>query len=656
MLGETESPIFLTRRALGTKSDEEDTSHGPSIFRAQEKHIMKLQRQIVIIGCLWLLLAQSGCMSVYSHLNRPLQANEEMWPDCRATAEIQQPRGKEDVLVILCLSGGGSRAAWFSAATMLRLESVVDEINLLHEVDVISSVSGGSLPAAYYCLSRDPSPYSVVRMDHLPERLPSELASAVKMDPQHGLLGVRGKMTIEEQDLLRPLFTGTDQSRVDRLYWLSHHTHAPELWQPATVRDLMTRNYINKLLWAVCVPRWQYWCTAYDRSDMMAEIFVRHLFGNTLLDFPRSLKPDFDPEAIGWLDRSLESEKGDLASATAADDMQILRWPKAQSSLSPVRLGGIPGYSLAQSSVRFAATDVVGANAESSLLPIKRRVSYRFKDLNPERPYLILNATNGTEDDPDEPHFGQVFPFTREEFKQQLDSSLESYPVAWGVMASAAFPAVFSFVTLRDFRPSDQDPRPRYMHVFDGGNADNLGLTSAKKIILANRDRYRHFVVLLVDSQVSRQGAARHKPDVRTRIVDMNFMSTFNTLLDNVRHQEVAEFESGVLEGQSLADKLTFWHISFDGVRNMDLRAKANQIPTNFKIEPKDADFIEQCVSDLVRPDHPKLQEFLRVLNVPQPSARTKQEATRAALSSRDARNQTDSIAESAAQAVLKSP
>ena len=61
---------------------------------------------------------------------------------------IAQPRGQEDVLVILCLSGGGSRAAWFSAATMLRLERVVDEINLLHEVDVISSVSGGGLPAA----------------------------------------------------------------------------------------------------------------------------------------------------------------------------------------------------------------------------------------------------------------------------------------------------------------------------------------------------------------------------------------------------------------------------------------------------------------------------------------------------------------------------
>ena len=94
-----------------------------------------------------LVLTASRCKTMYSHVNRPLHESK-LWPDCRATAEIQQPRGQDDVLVTLCLSGGGRRAAWFSAATMLRLERVVDEMNLLHEVDVISSVSCGGLPAA----------------------------------------------------------------------------------------------------------------------------------------------------------------------------------------------------------------------------------------------------------------------------------------------------------------------------------------------------------------------------------------------------------------------------------------------------------------------------------------------------------------------------
>ncbi|MGP8199077.1 MAG: patatin-like phospholipase family protein, partial [Limisphaerales bacterium] len=218
-----------------------------------------------------LVVAATGCKSLYTSVNRPLQAGR-LAPDCRATFEIQQPRGEKDVLVVLCLSGGGSRAAWFSAATMLRLEKVEDEINLLHEVDVISSVSGGSLPAAYYCLSRDPGPYSVIRVEQLPERLPVELVATVKMDRQHGLLGVSGKMSPEQRNHLLTLFASPhDQECVERLYWLSHHNQAPVVWEPDKVRALMTRNYISQLLEASFSPLnlyddWLYWTTAFNRS------------------------------------------------------------------------------------------------------------------------------------------------------------------------------------------------------------------------------------------------------------------------------------------------------------------------------------------------------------------------------------------------------
>ena len=154
------------------------------------------------------------------------------------------------------------------------------------------------------------------------------------------------------------------------------------------------------------------------------------------------------------------------------------------------------------------------------------------------------------------------------------------------------------------------------MHIFDGGNSDNLGLTSAKRIILANRDRYRHFVVLLVDAHTTKRGVASHKRDVRTYVFEKNFMKSFGTLLENVRRQEVQEFESGVLDGQNLADSLTFWQLKFDDVRDPELRAKANRIPTTFSISRANAEVVEQCVNDLVRPDHPRLQEFLRVLRV----------------------------------------
>ena len=65
------------------------------------------------------------------------------------------PDNSDSLLVVLTFSGGGTRAASFSYGVLekLRDTQVVWEgqsRRLLDEVDVISSVSGGSLPAAYY--------------------------------------------------------------------------------------------------------------------------------------------------------------------------------------------------------------------------------------------------------------------------------------------------------------------------------------------------------------------------------------------------------------------------------------------------------------------------------------------------------------------------
>jgi predicted acylesterase/phospholipase RssA len=59
------------------------------------------------------------------------------------------PADTNGVFVGLALSGGGSRSANFAAACMFQLQRT----GLLKHVDYISSVSGGSLTAAYYCTS-----------------------------------------------------------------------------------------------------------------------------------------------------------------------------------------------------------------------------------------------------------------------------------------------------------------------------------------------------------------------------------------------------------------------------------------------------------------------------------------------------------------------
>jgi NTE family protein len=70
------------------------------------------------------------------------------------------PANSESLFVILTFSGGGTRAAAFSYGVMERLRNTKihwegQERRLLDEVDVISSVSGGSFTAAYYGLLRE---------------------------------------------------------------------------------------------------------------------------------------------------------------------------------------------------------------------------------------------------------------------------------------------------------------------------------------------------------------------------------------------------------------------------------------------------------------------------------------------------------------------
>jgi len=69
-------------------------------------------------------------------------------PDTAASWKLGETETKDERFIGLALSGGGSRSANFSAAVMLELQ----RLGILDQVDVISAVSGGALPAAYYGL------------------------------------------------------------------------------------------------------------------------------------------------------------------------------------------------------------------------------------------------------------------------------------------------------------------------------------------------------------------------------------------------------------------------------------------------------------------------------------------------------------------------
>ncbi len=408
-----------------------------------------------IVACAVTALFLAGCAN-YSSTNKGETPDQS--PVRLAQFKIEG-ESRDKVLMVLALSGGGSRAAYFSAMTMLQMEKVFspEGINLLKEVDAITSVSGGSLPAAYYAISQDPAP---------------------------------GPVT----------------------------ARSGRMWDEKTVKDLMSRNYVRR--W---VGNWfwpnnilKYWFTAYDRSDIMAQTFADNLY-------------DTSPMGL------------DLS----------------------------------------------------------------FQDMNPKRPNLIINATNATED-----QMGETFTFTTDDFSLFLKSDIYSYEIARAVMASASFPSVFNYMTLRDYRGSEK----KYAHVFDGGNTDNLGLKSTMRLIDENTG-YRKIIVILVDAFIPPPGVSSGRYDPRGALdyaVDLNFLDSFDSLLLENRRNMISMLESQLKSLQS--DSIIFYHVQFSDLENGELKHKLSGIKTDFKIDADGQAAIEEAVSRLIIKENQCLQDIRAIL------------------------------------------
>ncbi len=372
--------------------------------------------------------------------------------------------------VAVAISGGGSRAAVFSAAVLFELE----RYGLLQQVDVMSSVSGGSFTAAFYALSCD-------REDNCPA-------------------------TVEGPSR----FT----------------------WEPKTVFPLLELNYIWKWFgnwfWPHNIAR--FWLTHYDRTDIMAETLSDNLFDN-----------------------SLTGNEG-----------------------------------------------------------------FRFHDLNPQRPNLLINATDFTSQpeaaaDENQPKANLYdFTFTKEEF-QALRSDLDQFPVAYAVMASATFPGVFNYVTLKNFAKAEDE----YGHLFDGGTYDNLGLTSLWTVLenMARKDpkgRDAPKIVVLIDAFTPVQGRDRSDPDPRKMVdyvIDTNFLDAYDTLMAGLRMEKINRTRNWLENNNG-----TLAHLEFAKLKAIApaIHAAVKGIKTSLEIEEQDAICLKHAARILVKAEMERLREDAR--------------------------------------------
>ena len=110
------------------------------------------------LSSLVLITVIAGCASS-SHIGNTM-ISEAIPVDLALTSTGLFGERSDETLFFVAFSGGGTRAAAFSYGVLEKLRDTSytkngEKVRLLDEIDVISSVSGGSFTAAYYGLFGD---------------------------------------------------------------------------------------------------------------------------------------------------------------------------------------------------------------------------------------------------------------------------------------------------------------------------------------------------------------------------------------------------------------------------------------------------------------------------------------------------------------------
>lgn len=229
---------------------------------------------------------------------------------------------------------------------------------------------------------------------------------------------------------------------------------------------------------------------------------------------------------------------------------------------------------IASSVINFPLTSLTHADRSDLMADIFDDVLFAkatYRDLGhrgPGRPVFIANATAADN--------GELFTFSEEAFSYRLRSRLDTYPIAQAVVASAAFPGAFNNVTLRRFPHSHPSAPGRlapmsYLHVLDGGPADNLGVESllemaswhnlARSILgdigEVKREPIECFIAI-VDAYPAGSGPrSARMPDPRRsydHLVDMNMLSAFDALLTARRRNLLGYVGLGYLSTVALIE------------------------------------------------------------------------------------------------------
>ena len=268
------------------------------------------------------------------------------------------------------------------------------------------------------------------------------------------------------------------------------------------------------------------------------------------------------------------------------------------------------------------------------------------------RPYLILNAADMVE--------GTPFPFTQYNL-DLLCSDLTPMKLSTAVAASAAFPVALAPVTLKNYCTKDKPSRVKwpedavdtdwylnpsrvawgrtamayangskqYIHLLDGGIADNLGVAEPYRLLTAGdgvplvvndiaQGRIRKIVFVMINAR-SFKPSALDRSQATPGLVDMLLASinssidraTFNTaerlrtLLQGQYRLFAAQAQNPAIKANftAAADNMRLITIDFDAIGDESCRRNFHSIATSWALSPKEIDALKAVGGGLLQQD-----------------------------------------------------
>jgi NTE family protein len=271
-----------------------------------------------------------------------------------------------------------------------------------------------------------------------------------------------------------------------------------------------------------------------------------------------------------------------------------------------------------------------------------------FADLQrPDAPVLVINATDLVS--------GVRFPFFRQYF-DMICADMDKYPVSRAVAASSAVPGLLSPIGLENYagscgyQPSERltqdaedervtfrgdearallgylDAKKRpWLHLVDGGIADNLGLRAyynrlslteslAAAFLGDEHKGARNILLILVDSRVTTAPAwalYAKIPSLMQVIGSVSGIELARYDIDTIQLVRDS-FEKGAEESSKPGSPVTFDFVDvhFGAVKDEKQRAVLNKVGTNFHIEDEQADALIAAGRQVLR-ESPAFQVFL---------------------------------------------